>query len=97
MTDVQRPTRVVVVDADNPLDEIRGEFYWLEDHEQLLAAARESAYRAGFDQGFVAGSMWDSHRVRFVPVRWSGHILRRVLGSLVAVAFVLLLIGTMLR
>lgn len=46
-----RPKRVVVVDADNPLVEVQGEFFWREDHEAIVAAARDEAYRAGFQAG----------------------------------------------
>jgi hypothetical protein len=40
MNESTRPKRVVVVDAENPLVEISGEFYWLEDHERIVAQAR---------------------------------------------------------
>lgn len=55
MATPNRPKRVVVVDADNPLVEITGDFFWREDHEALIATAREEAYRAGFDAGSSAG------------------------------------------
>jgi len=51
MAGTERPKRVVVVDADNPLLEINGEFFWREDHEEILARERDSAYRRGFDDG----------------------------------------------
>lgn len=51
MTTSNRPKRVVVVDADNPLIEIHGEFFWREDHDALVAAAREAAFREGYDAG----------------------------------------------
>lgn len=97
MTGLQRPTRVVIVDADNPLSEIHGEFFWREDHEQLLAAARESAYREGYGQGFTAGS---SRRGPFVPhgrVNRRSHVTAPTLALVVAVAFLLSLIGSLLR
>lgn len=34
MAGAERPKRAVVVDADNPLVEIDGEFFWREDHEE---------------------------------------------------------------
>ena len=49
-----RTRRVVVVDADNPLQEITGEFFWREDHEQILAVVRETAFRRGYSEGFTA-------------------------------------------
>jgi len=51
MAAANRPKRVVVVDADNPMVEINGEFFWREDHEEILARERDSAYRRGFDDG----------------------------------------------
>jgi hypothetical protein len=47
-----RPKRVVVVDAENPLVEVQGEFFWREDHEALVAAARQEAYRSGYQSGW---------------------------------------------
>ncbi|SFC97158.1 hypothetical protein SAMN04487968_11731 [Nocardioides terrae] len=52
MTAPSRPSRVVIVDADNPLVEIQGEFFWREDHEAALAAARAEAYRSGYRAGY---------------------------------------------
>lgn len=97
MTELQRPTRVVVVDADNPLSEVRGEFFWREDHERLLAATRETAYREGYDQGFAAGS---SQRGLVGPqarVRRRPHVVARTLAVVVTVAFLVSLIGSLLR
>lgn len=52
MTESTRPKRVVIVDADNPLQEISGEFFWREDHDLIVADARDAAYRDGFNQGY---------------------------------------------
>lgn len=49
-----KPKNVVIVDAENPLVEVRGEFFWREDHERLLAVAREQSFRDGFSEGFAA-------------------------------------------
>ena len=51
MADTTRPKRVVIVDADNPLQEIHGEFFWREDHERAVAAEREQAFREGYETG----------------------------------------------
>ena len=56
MAGANRPKRVVVVDADNPMVEIDGEFFWREDHEEILARERDSAYRRGFDDGCAAAT-----------------------------------------
>jgi hypothetical protein len=50
MREPAKPRRVVIVDADNPLQEIRGEFFWREDHERLLAAARTEAFQLGYSE-----------------------------------------------
>lgn len=55
-TSPTRPRKVVVVDAENPLVEVQGEFFWREDHEAIVAAAREQAYRQGYADGHVAGA-----------------------------------------
>ena len=49
-----RPKRVVVVDADDPLTEVVGEFFWREDHDQLVAEQRELAFRDGYEAGWRA-------------------------------------------
>jgi hypothetical protein len=51
----KRPKRVIIVDAENPLEEIHGEFFWREDHEVLLAAARDEGFRSGRAEGYREG------------------------------------------
>ena len=51
----RRPERVVIVDAEDPMTEIHGQFVWLEEHERVLAEAREAAYAEGYDAGLSAG------------------------------------------
>lgn len=97
MTEVQRPRRVVVVDADDPLVEVRGEFFWREDHERLLASARELAYRDGFEHGFAAGSMRRRPVVRRVRVRRRTTFASRALAVVVAVAFLVSLVANIVR
>ncbi|RYU14801.1 hypothetical protein [Nocardioides iriomotensis] len=41
----------MIVDADDPLTEIQGEFVWLEEHQRAISAARESAYAEGYAAG----------------------------------------------
>ena len=48
---VRRPDRVVIVDADDPMTEIQGEFVWLEEHRRAIADARETAYAEGYAAG----------------------------------------------
>jgi hypothetical protein len=96
VAELKRPTRVVVVDADNPLEEVRGEFFWREDHERQVQAARDAAYRAGYQDGLAAGSAHRPARVRVRVVRRS-HVALKALGLLVAAAFLASLIGSSVR
>jgi hypothetical protein len=54
-TEPRRPKRVIVVDADNPLVEVHGEFFWREDHDQLVTAARNEGWAEGYQRGFADG------------------------------------------
>lgn len=56
MHEFTRPTRVVIVDADNPLQEIRGEFFWREDHERIVASEVQASYLDGYREGFEAAA-----------------------------------------
>ena len=51
MTDSMRPKCVVIVDADNPLRDFYGEFFWLEDRNRVVASERELAFRKGYERG----------------------------------------------
>ena len=53
MSATNRPKRVVVVDADNPMVEVQGEFFWREDHDVLLAEARHLGYQDGYRAGWA--------------------------------------------
>ena len=96
MTDAgsKRPKRVIVVDAENPLEEIHGEFFWREDHEVLLAAARDEAFRAGHDQGYRRGYAvgWEDAGRQQAPARVVVTRRRSLLGW-VRLVIVLMLIA----
>ena len=96
MTESTRPKRVVVVDADNPMEEIHGEFFWREDHEHALADARDAAYRQGYAQGLTDASQ-ASTRVTFRVCRRPRHLILRWLLVLGAIAFGVSLIASMAR
>lgn len=89
MSESTHPKRVVIVDADNPLQEIHGELFWREDHDRILAAERQSAYRDGYDRGHEAASRRQPATVvvrsvrRRRPLRW----VMRMLLMLAVVAF----------
>ena len=48
---VKRPERVVILDADDPMTEVHGEFVWLEEHERVLDDVRQRAFAEGYDAG----------------------------------------------
>ncbi|MEP7092067.1 MAG: hypothetical protein ABI776_18340 [Nocardioidaceae bacterium] len=89
-----RPKNVVIVDAENPLVEVRGEFFWREDHEQLLAAACEQAYRAGFADGFAQASARPSVVVRS---RRRRRPFTRLLFAVALTSFVLAVLVTVVQ
>jgi hypothetical protein len=94
MSESTRPKRVVIVDADNPMEEIHGEFYWREDHERALAIERERAYEAGYRDG-LERTVRQPVNLTIRRRRWT--LTRLVITSvatLVAVSFLLTLIGS---
>lgn len=97
MTESTRPKRVVIVDADNPMEEIHGEFFWREDHERALAAEREAAFREGYEKGRQAAR----HQRQTVVVRYRHWTLRRpalrAITLMVLISFALTLISSMTR
>jgi hypothetical protein len=42
---------VIILDADNPMTEIRGTFVWADDHTRVVDDARRAAYAEGFADG----------------------------------------------
>jgi len=97
VSQVKRPSRVVMVDADNPLEEVRGEFFWREDHERALAAAREAAYRVGYEDGHAAASAPGGAAT--VRVRFSRRprLVFRAVMLFVVVAYLVTLLDAFLR
>lgn len=92
----QVPKRVVVVDADNPLVEIQGEFFWRADHEAIVERERAAAYAAGYGDALAAAN----GRPVEVVVRHRrarGRLLTRLLLALVAIAFLAQLASNALR
>ena len=97
MAESTRPKRVVIVDADNPLQEIHGEFFWREDHERALAIEREHAFREGYLLGLQGGA----NSAPTVVVRRRSRRLTRLLCRLfvlaIALSFLVTLIESMTR
>lgn len=88
-----RPRNVVILDAEIPLVEVSGEFYWREDHDRLLADARERAFCEGFAEGY-AGALTTAVPQRLVlRPRRKGHL--RWLLALVVASFLLSVLLTL--
>ncbi len=81
-----RPKHVVVVDAENPMAEVSGEFYWREDHEEIVAAARDAAYREGYAAGRSAAIATAPDLVRYR--RPSRVRVLRLIGAVVMLAWI---------
>lgn len=96
MTESTRPKHVVIVDADNPMKEIHGEFFWREDHEQILAAERESAYQRGFTDG-ASMRVKTTRPNRLRRRRLSIGPLGKLFLLLVAAAYLAALVGIFTR
>lgn len=93
------PKNVVVVDADDPLVEVRGEFFWREDHDQIVARVKEEAYRQGYNQALVDAATAEPQRqevvLRYRPSfftrlqRWLGGVAV-LTGSMILLVTVIL-------
>src|SRR3954447_8052712 len=46
-----RPSRVIILDADDPMVEIHGRFVWQDEHERVLAEIAQRAYADGYEAG----------------------------------------------
>ena len=82
------PDRVIILDADNPMTEIRGSFVWAEEHSRIVEAARHTAYAEGFADGHALGAsrLLAAHRHRTLRGRLR---LAFVLGLVVLTALML--------
>lgn len=93
MTESVRPKRVVIVDADNPLEEVRGEFFWREDHERIVENERRTAYEQGMRDALRASP---PRRVTYRVRRRFGWRLKIGL-LLIASAYLVSLVVSILR
>jgi hypothetical protein len=95
--ELKRPSRVVVVDADNPLAEVRGEFFWREDHERAMEAARSAAYEAGYADALAAADplRTGSSSIRVRVVRRRRWVLRACV-LVVALSFLASLMASLM-
>jgi hypothetical protein len=93
-----RPKNVIVLDADNPMVEVRGEFYWREDHEQILLHARHQAFKNGFAEGYACAQ--STSRPATVVLRRRrpvARLLARLMIIWLVAAFVVPLVLTALQ
>ena len=93
-TSPMRPKNVVILDAENPLVEVRGEFFWREDHERLLTAAREQAYCDGFREGYASGRLPASPPQLVIRTKARRRLLMKLLLALLIGSFVLSVVLT---
>jgi hypothetical protein len=91
MTESTRPKRVVIVDADNPLQEVHGEFFWREDHERIVADERNSSYLEGYRRGLEAAthSAPATIKLQATRPRLFRRAVVRALALLVLAAFII--------
>ena len=85
---LDRPDRVIMLDADNPMTEIRGRFVWAEEHARVVDAARRAAYAEGFADGCTLAA--SSRRAARCPRTLRSRAIRAfVLGLLVLTVLML--------
>lgn len=87
-----RPRRVVMVDADDPMREIEGDFVWVDEHEQAIAAARADAYA----EGLAAGRSEARSTTVTISRRRSLRRRLRLVGLAVLAVFVVLMLVAIL-
>jgi len=92
-----RPKRVVVVDAEDPLREIHGEFFWREDHDRIVAREREDAFRQGYADGYTAARSEQVPKLVIRRRRGTGSLLLRALALLLAVSYAVTLVGSLVH
>jgi hypothetical protein len=89
-TPIRRPSRVVIVDADNPMVEVKGEFFWREDHDAIIATERQRAYQAGYNAGWTS-AITRSQGSRLFVLRRRRTTLRRVRRLVVGIVLLAML------
>ena len=80
----RRPERVIILDADEPMTEIQGQFVWQEEHERVVEATRCQAYDQGYRDAINSQPQVPSRR------SWAMRIRLAVL-LLLALFFLLML------
>ena len=84
-----RPDRVVIVDADNPLREIHDEFVWRDDHERAVSEAHAAGYAAGHAAAQREAPQPDV-AIRVVRRRSAASWMRLILLVALALLFILM-------
>jgi len=97
VTQHARPKHVVIVDADNPMEEIHGEFFWREDHERILAAERELEYQRGFRDGASVAARAPRRPARRIRRELRFGLMTRAVLVLVVISYAVVLIRSFSR
>jgi hypothetical protein len=79
----RRPERVIILDADDPMTEIEGQFVWQEEHDRVVEEIRRQAFADGYATGQREA------QVQPVPVRLEVRRRRRI-SSILKVSIVAL-------
>ena len=45
----ERPERVIILDAEDPMREIHGRFVWQDEHDRVVEEVRQQAFAEGYD------------------------------------------------
>src|SRR3954452_10943867 len=88
-----------MVDAENPMVEVHGEFFWREDHDRILAQAREAAYRDGYTAGWTAAAARASappSAPQQVEVAWRRPLGQRIVARALYLLVVLTVVASIL-
>jgi hypothetical protein len=94
-----RPKHVVMVDAENPMVEVHGEFFWREDHDRILTQAREAAYRDGYTTGWtaaVARASVQAAAPQRVELAWRRPLGQRIVARALYLLVVLTVVASIL-
>jgi hypothetical protein len=89
----ERPERVIILDADDPMTEVTGRFVWQEEHERVVENARRAAFEAGFEAGLREPGRAVPPSAVHLELRRRRGLANRLRLALVVVALVCLLIA----
>ncbi len=97
MSATNRPKRVVMVDADDPMVEVHGEFFWKEDHDLLVGQAHQLGYQEGYRAGWADAARQQQAQPQTVVFRRKPSLYRRIraiVGLATLSVFMLIIVAT---